>query len=139
MTMKSTFLTLAFGLAVLASAPLWARPNNAAKETAPRYDTATEAVIKGTVAEVKDRECPVSGGRLGSHIVLKLGDGTTIEVHLAPKKFVSDYDLTFKPGDELEVTGSKVTFEGVQTIFAREVKRGSDVFVFRDKDGKPVW
>src|SRR5262249_19109771 len=120
MTMKSRLLTLFFGFAILASASLWARPNAQPKEAAPRYDTVTEAVFKGTVAEVKDRECPVSGGRLGSHIVLKLGDGTTIEVHLAPTKFVSEYDLTFKPGDELEVTGSKVTFEGVQTIFARE-------------------
>jgi len=137
--MKSTLLALIFCVALLTSASLWARPNSQPKETAPRYDTATEAVFKGTVAEVKDRECPVSGGRLGSHIILKLSDGTTIEVHLAPTKFVSEYDLTFKPGDELEVTGSKVTFEGVPTIFAREVKRGGDVFVFRDKDGKPVW
>ena len=137
--MKSRLLALVFGFAALASVLVWAQPNPQPKETAPRYDTATEAVFKGTVAEVKDRECPVSGGRLGSHIVLKLGDGTTIEVHLAPTKFVSDYDLTFKPGDDLEVTGSKVTFEGVQTIFAREIKRGTDVFVFRDKDGKPVW
>jgi len=25
------------------------------------------------------------------------------------------------------------------TIFAREVKRGNDTFVFRDKDGNPIW
>jgi hypothetical protein len=63
----------------------------------------------------------------------------TIEVHLAATKFVKMYDLVFVKGDRLEVTGSKVEFEGVSTIFAREVKRGNDVFVFRDKDGKPVW
>jgi hypothetical protein len=49
------------------------------------------------------------------------------------------HDLTFSKGDELEVTGSKVKFEGVDTIFAREVKRDSDTFVFRDKDGNPIW
>jgi len=95
-------------------------------------------VFKGTVEEVRDRQCPVSGG-LGSHVILKLEDGTTIEVHLASTKFVKEYELVFSKGDVLEVTGSKVQFEGVDTIFAREVKRGNDVFVFRDKDGKPVW
>ncbi len=33
----------------------------------------------------------------------------------------------------------KVKFEGVDTIFAREVKRGNDMYMFRDKDGKPIW
>ncbi|MBZ5721586.1 MAG: hypothetical protein LAO03_14500 [Acidobacteriia bacterium] len=104
----------------------------------PKYDPTTEVTLKGTVDEVRDRECPVSGG-MGSHIILRLADDKTIEVHLASTKFVKVYDLVFAKGDKLEVTGSKVTFEGVETIFAREVKRGSDTFVFRDKDGKPVW
>lgn len=104
----------------------------------PKYDPKTEAVFKGTIQEVRDRECPVSGG-MGSHIVLQLSDGTTIEVHLAPTKFVKTYELVFNKGDVVEVTGSKVTFEGVETIFAREVKRGNDDFVFRDQNGKPVW
>jgi len=106
--------------------------------TVPKYNPATEAVFKGTVDEVRDRQCPVSGG-MGSHVILKLADGSTIEVHLASTKFVKSYDLVFNKGDQIEVTGSKVKFEGVDTIFAREVKRGDDTFVFRDKDGKPVW
>jgi DNA/RNA endonuclease YhcR with UshA esterase domain len=104
----------------------------------PKYDPSTEVTLKGTVDEVRDRQCPVSGG-LGSHIVLNLGSNKTIEVHLATTRFVKSYDLIFNKGDEVEVTGSKVTFEGVETIFAREVRRGNDTFVFRDKDGKPVW
>lgn len=107
-------------------------------EKPPKYDPASEAVFKGTVTEVRERQCPVSGG-LGSHVVLKLSDASTIEVHLATSKFVKTYDLDFKAGDQLEVTGSKVRFEGVDTIFAREVKRGNDTYVFRDKDGNPVW
>ena len=107
-------------------------------EKPPKYDPSTEAVFKGTVTEVRDRQCPVSGG-VGTHVVLKLGDGSSIEVHLAAAKFVKTYDLVFQAGDQLEVTGSKVHFEGVETIFAREVKRGNDTFVFRDKDGNPVW
>ncbi|MBA3914365.1 MAG: hypothetical protein H0X25_11065 [Acidobacteriales bacterium] len=104
----------------------------------PKYDRATEATFSGTVDQVKDRECPMSGG-MGSHVMLKLTDGSTIEVHLGPTKFVKTYDLVFKAGDQLRVIGSKVTFEGVPTIFAREVHRGEDMFVFRDQAGNPVW
>ena len=118
--------------------PALASPQGTPNAAVPKYDPATEAVFKGTVQEVRDRQCPVSGG-LGSHVVLKLENGSTIEVHLASKKFVDEYELVFNVGDELEVTGSKVVFEGVETIFAREVKRGNDVYVFRDKNGKPVW
>jgi DNA/RNA endonuclease YhcR with UshA esterase domain len=104
----------------------------------PKYNPAAEVTIKGTVEEVRDRQCPVSGG-LGSHLILRLATGNTIEVHLATTKFVKDYDFLFKKGDVVEVVGAKVQFEGVETIFAREVHRGDSAFVFRDKDGTPIW
>lgn len=104
----------------------------------PKYDPTTEAVFKGTVEAVTDRQCPVSGS-MGSHVMLRLADGSTIEVHLATTKFVKLYDLVINKGDEIEVTGSKVKFEGADTIFARQIKHGNDTYVFRDKDGKPVW
>lgn len=131
---STILLILALGAAVT---PAFAAPPEPGAGV-PKYNPATEAVFKGTVQEVKDRQCPVSGG-MGSHVTLALERGGTIEVHLASTKFVKEYDLAFKPGDQLEVTGSKVTFEGVETIFAREVRRGNDVFVFRDKNGNPAW
>lgn len=132
------FFALILAVAVVATLSASAAPAPQTSAAVPKYDPATEAVYKGTVVEVRDRECPVSGG-MGSHVILKLGDGNTIEVHLALTKFVKTYELVFEKGDVLEVTGAKVRFEGVDTIFAREVKRGNDVYVFRDKDGKPVW
>lgn len=122
--------------ALVLSASATTQANNSAN--VPKYDPATEATYKGTVEEITDRVCPVSGG-MGSHLLLKLADGKTIEVHLATTKFVKMYELVFAKGDQIEVTGSKVKFEGVDTIFAREIKRGTDTFVFRDKDGKPIW
>jgi DNA/RNA endonuclease YhcR with UshA esterase domain len=104
----------------------------------PKYDTAAEATFKGTVVDVIDRQCPMSGG-LGSHLMLKQADGSTIEVHLATTKFVKSFDLVFNKGDKIEVVGVKVNFEGKETIFAREVDRGSETFVFRDKNGVPIW
>ena|ERR1039458_7418916 len=104
----------------------------------PKYDPAAETTFKGTVEEVRDRQCPVSGG-IGSHLILRLSPSKTIEVHLASAKFVKTYDLVFNKGDVVTVVGTKVQFEGVETIFAREVTRGSETFVFRDKDGTPIW
>lgn len=124
-------------LALLAAAPLFAqKPPD--KNSVPKYDPATEVTLKGTVQDVSDRQCPVSG-TVGEHLQLKYAEDKTIEIHLAATKFVKTYELVFNKGDEVEVTGSKVKLDGVETIYAREIKRGNDTFVFRDKDGKPVW
>lgn len=123
-------------VAVLMALPVLASAEQ--KEQVPKYDPKAEATFKGTVVEVRDRQCPVSGG-MGSHLILKLNDESTIEVHLATTKFVKNYELVFEKGDQVEVIGVKVKFEGVDTIFAREVHRGQDTLLFRDKDGKPIW
>jgi hypothetical protein len=111
---------------------------NAPQKSAPKYNPAAESVYKGTVEDVRDRQCPVSGG-VGSHIILKLEDGSTIEVHLATAEFTRMVEMNVHQGDEIEVTGWKLEFDGVQTIFAREVKYGNETYVFRAKDGTPAW
>jgi TusA-related sulfurtransferase len=111
---------------------------NASKPLVPGYNPAAEAVYKGTVVDLRDRECPVSGG-IGTHIILKLENGSTIEVHLATTEFTKMIEMNLQKGDSVEVTGWKTEFEGEQTIFAREVKHGNDTFVFRAKDGLPAW
>ena len=128
---------LVVALAVIVVPTLAAEKGNP-QTAVPKYNPATEVTLKGRVDDVRDRQCPVSGG-MGAHVILKTGDGKTIEIHLATTKFMKNYDLVFNKGDQIEVTGSKVVFEGVETIFAREVKRGNDTFAFRDKDGNPVW
>ncbi len=109
-----------------------------ANGSVPKYDKATEVKLKGTVADVRDYNCPISG-TMGSHLTLKLQDGSTIELHLAATKYVKSYEMVFSKGDEIEVVGSKVKFNGNETILAREITRGQDSFVFRDEKGKPVW
>ena len=131
--MKTWLLAVAMVL-VISAWPAFSQQ----KGNAPKYDLAQEVTVKGVVDEVVDRTCPVSGG-MGSHLILKLASGDTIEVHLAPTKFVKNYELVFSKGDQVEVLGSKVNFEGKDTIFARQITRGTDSFVFRDDKGKPVW
>ncbi|HVO60278.1 MAG TPA: hypothetical protein VMT53_05050 [Terriglobales bacterium] len=128
-------LIFALALAIATGVPVVAQKVNGA---VPKYDPSTEATFKGVIDDVHDRQCPISGG-MGAHFNLKLADGKIVEVHLASTKFVKSYDLVFNKGDEVEVTGSKVQFEGADAILAREVKRGNDDFVFRDPQGKPIW
>jgi hypothetical protein len=128
------FLTGIFLLAL--ALPLFAQRN--LRTDVPKYNSAAEAVFKGTVEDMVDRRCPVSGG-MGSHILLRLEDDTKIEVHLATTEFTKMIEMNLRKGDRVEVTGFKTEFEGVPTIFARAVKRGRDEFTFRTQDGKPVW
>jgi len=137
-TFRIIILILTVVALVLTITPVAAGQKSEPGVAVPKYDPAAEATFKGTVEEVRDRQCPVSGG-MGSHLVLKLSANKTIEVHLATTKFVKAYDLVFNKGDAVTVVGTKVQFEGVETIFAREITRGSETFVFRDKDGAPIW
>ena len=131
--MKTWLLAVAMVL-VISAWPAFSQQ----KGNVPKYDLAQEVTVKGVVDEVVDRNCPVSG-TLGSHLILKMANGDSIEVHLAHTKFVKNYELVFSKGDQVEVLGSKVNFEGKDTIFARQITRGTDSFVFRDDKGKPVW
>ncbi len=137
-TSRIVILILTLVVSVLTTTPMIAGQKSASGVTVPKYDPAVEATFKGTVEEVRDRECPMSGG-MGSHLIIRLSPTQTIEVHLASTKFVKTYDLVFSKGDVVTVVGTKVQFEGVETIFAREVTRGNETFVFRDKDGSPIW
>ncbi len=131
--MKRTGLAAIVWLVLLAVAPCL----SASKPAGPKYDPATEVKIKGVIAEVKDFECPVSGG-IGAHITLKAGDKNVL-VHIALSKFLKDYEMSFAKGEEIEVLGSKVMMDGEEVILAREITRGQNTFMFRDNKGKPLW
>lgn len=128
-------LIVIFVLTIAVVAQTVPEPNPSPKT--PKYNPAAEAVYKGTVDDLRDRRCPVSG-RMGSHIMFKLESGEVIEVHLATGSFVKLVDMNLKKGDTIEVTGW-TEFEGVQTIFARALKHGGETYIFRDKDDKPAW
>jgi hypothetical protein len=131
--MRLLLLILIFGLATLSTVG-----QDIQKPAVPKYNSAAEAVYQGTVDDVRDRQCPMSGG-VGTHILMKLENGNTIEVHLATTEFTRMLEMNLRKGDPIGVTGWKTEFGGVQTIFAREVRYGNDTYIFRAKDGTPAW
>lgn len=105
----------------------------------PKYDPATEIILKGTVEEVKQMEmgaCPMCSG--GTHLVLK-ADQETLEVHVAPSWFLKEKGFSFTKGDALEVTGSKVKFPERDALVAREIKKGDHILILRNPQGVPEW
>lgn len=130
--MKAFALAVLVGLAVSA---LGADSKDPAK-SGPAWNAATVVDVTGTVTEVREvaKGSPIEGVNL----TVKTKN-ETVNVYVAPVEFVKLMDVKFVKGDEVEVSGSKVKFEGADLILAREVRLGKLTFSVRDKDGSPFW
>jgi hypothetical protein len=106
------------------------------QETYP-YEIANQKVLSGTVVDVQDYACPVTG-TVGSHITLRYAGGT-IEVHLAPAKFLKQYEIVINKGSQIQIQGSITTVEGKPGMLAKIVVDGDTTYAFRDAKGKPLW
>jgi hypothetical protein len=99
------------------------------------YNAANEIVVKGVVREIQEFTCPVSEREMGEHLLLKTDDGV-VQVHLAPGRVLRSQKISFAPGDQISVVGSRFRFHGNNDVIAREITRGNENFVFRDREGK---
>ncbi|MDA8089378.1 MAG: hypothetical protein M0Z61_04035 [Nitrospiraceae bacterium] len=101
------------------------------------YNPQTVEPISGTIESV-DKFTPMRGMGYGIHLMVKT-DKETIPVHLGPGWYIERQDMKFKKGDKVEVTGSRVTFEGKPAIIAQEVKKDGGTLILRDDAGIPEW
>jgi hypothetical protein len=109
----------------------------AQKTALPKYDAKTEFTMKkATVEDVKDVSLPNGQDRF--RLTVKAGT-ETYEVCLCPKGFLEMMDSAFAKGDEVDITGSKVQDGDKTLVLAREVVKGQNTLVLRDKNGEPVW
>jgi DNA/RNA endonuclease YhcR with UshA esterase domain len=136
MTMTKTFGKLALGLMVLAVLSGGAQQKPTSSDV-PKYDVASQQTVSGTIQEVKDYQCPVSGS-LGTHLAIKTGS-EVLEAHLAPAAFLKEYGMSFKPGDSVKVVGVRAMFDGKPAILVREITMGDVTATFRDDKGRPAW
>lgn len=112
------------------------------------YDPKTEVTLTGTVSDIQQMTMPQGEGRGrgammagmgGVHLTLATKDGPK-DIHLGPSSYLADKNFTINKGDALEVTGSLVKMMGnMEAVIAREVKKGSETLVLRDKNGMPLW
>lgn len=109
----------------------------AEQKNVPKFDPANQTTIKGVIEQVNNYECPISG-TMGSHLTVRSGPGT-VEVHLAASKFLNEYGIAFTKGDSVEVTGTKVVFDGKPALLARQITVGDRTYSFRNDKGIPLW
>lgn len=111
----------------------------------PRYDTSTVVTIKGTVQEVL--EATMRSGRMsrmssmghtGLHLIVKT-DKETATVLAGPSWFAKDKGFSFAKDDKVEVTGSRVKYNGTEAIIAREIKKDGKTLTLRNENGVPKW
>jgi len=133
---------------ILAATAAWAQPGmgqgrgqgrggGAGDAYSRMYDPKTVETLSGEVVSV---DKSTRGGRMsyGIHLTLKTGK-ETVPVHLGPSWYMEKQAVTIAPGDKVEVTGSRVTFQGTPTIIAGEIKKGGQVLKLRDAAGIPAW
>ena len=123
------------GLAVIALLIAVSAPGP--KQSAPNYAAATEMNVRGVVQDVEEFYCPISLDR-GTHLTLKTDNGT-MQVHVAPGRFLRGNSFDFAPGDNIEVVGSVVRYKGTDAVIARTINRGNETFAFRNSTGKGAW
>ena len=102
-----------------------------------RYDPQTVETVAGEVMAVEK----VAYGRRGYHgihLVLKTAKGE-IPIHLGPSWYLDRQTVRIALHDEIEVTGSRVTYRGKPALIAAEVKRGSEILRLRSAAGVPLW
>src|SRR5690349_6825193 len=91
-------------LASLCLGPALAQKNE--EPSPPKYDVHTETKMKVTVEEVK---LPPKGSEKEvAHLLVKIAT-ETVDVYLCPKSFLDDMGVTFSKGEEIALTGSKVS------------------------------
>ena len=101
------------------------------------YNPTTVETIKGKVSKV-EKITPMKGMYYGVHILVKT-DKEELSVHLGPGWFIENQDTKINEGDEVEITGSKVTFQGKPALIAAQLKKGDATLVLRDPNGFPTW
>ena len=102
----------------------------------PRYDTATEVTLRGTITKVESHM-----GRMGwngTHLVVSF-ESETLTVHVGPSNYIDQQGFSFAAGQQIEVTGSRIKFEGTDVLIAREIKKGEKVLTLRNSQGIPAW
>ena len=137
--LRSLFRKILFAIALIALLAVdsaSAQKNPASAAASPKYDLQTEAKFKGTVEQVK---LPPKGSEKDTIYLLVKTGADMLDVYLCPGSFLEDMGVSFKKGDEIALTGSKVKQDEADLILAREVVKGTDTLVLRDDKGKPIW
>jgi hypothetical protein len=101
------------------------------------YNSQTVVTVNGIVVSVSP---PPPGSELPYLVYLVMQTETEkIRVFLGPNLYVRKLPAKIKALDRIQVTGSKIDWEGKPVILAAEITKGDQVLKFRRPDGAPYW
>jgi hypothetical protein len=102
-----------------------------------RYDTSTVVTISGTITAI-DTIAPSGRMAGGVHLTLK-NDKETIPVQLGPSIYLEQQSVKLAVNDNIDVKGSRITFDDKPAIIAATITRGTDTLKLRNENGIPLW
>ncbi len=102
------------------------------------YDAQTVTTVKGGVESLGTMPPgrQTKGAIRGA--LLKTEEGN-ITVYLGPDWYLDQQKISLKVGDQLEVTGSKITLGEKPCVIAKDLKVDGKTITLRDDKGVPVW
>ena len=100
------------------------------------YDPQTVATVSGVVVSLTPPQAEAGLPYL-AYLTLRTETGK-IKVFLGPSLYVDKLPVQINVLDKIQVTGSKITWEGKPVILAAEVKKGDQVLKLRETNGTPV-
>ena len=124
---------LAVPLAALAQAGAGPGPGKMAGGRV--FDPSAVTTIQGKITDVQRS---ARNGHEGIHLTVAEGS-ENVAVHLGPDFYVDAQKVKLAKGDDVEVKGSRTTFDGKPVLIAQEVRRGDEVLKLRDANGLPLW
>jgi hypothetical protein len=147
--MQKILALMVLSLGLILSGPVWAQPGDGQGTGGPgmgrgmgpgggkgpmMYNPQTVTTITGTMEDLGPKM-----GRM-QHVswIIKTAKGS-ITVHLGPAQFINQYQISLKPGDPVEATGSQMEMGGAPMLVAKEVKVGGKTYQLRDDQGVPLW
>jgi hypothetical protein len=101
------------------------------------YDPQTVTSVSGVVVSLTPPQREAGLPYL-AYLTLRT-ETEKIRVFLGPSLYVDKLPVKINVLDKIQVTGSRITWEGKPVILAAEVKKGDQVLKLRETDGTPVW
>ena len=101
------------------------------------YNPNTVETLIGTVIGVERIE---QNNKMSQGLYLSVKTKTeTISVHLGPTWYLDNQVIQFQKGDEVRITGSRITFQNAPAIIVKEAEKNEHVLKLRNDNGYPVW
>jgi hypothetical protein len=139
MLLKARHLTMALCLIVLLSTPLTWAQEGPGKGGGPSglYNPDTVVTVSGIIVAKTAPQGP-AGLPMLMYLTLQTEAGK-ITVFLGPDLYVDKLPVKINKLDRIQVTGSRINWEGKPVIMAAEIKKGDQVMKLRRPNGSPVW